>query len=455
MKRGMVFLWSALGLFIFIVVCFLALKIWFDAYLRSDGFRKLISGVAFGAIQARGEFLPFHYSGTTIYTDGFQARGAGTAFFDQLRADQMRAEFNLRGILKHAWEIDELELQQLQITVGNQKNREPAPSPAPGAGGPGWLPSKVDLRQADIEDASLEWAGETRRASVKGTKLTITPEAAGSMSGENAANPGSWNILAEGGHIATGDLPGLEVSSAKLRYRRPSLFILDSEFKCKEEGSLTASGEINFEQSLDLELKLNGVPLRPLLPVDWRRRLDGNLYGDIRLLSAMPLTGEPDMEGSLSLAQARVEALPILDQIALFTRSQQFRTLSLSKASGDFKRTQTRLEVKNFVAEAEGLIRMEGAFTVQDGRIDGAFQIGVTPGSLQWLPGSQGKVFTDSREGYLWTHLHLTGPVESPIEDLTPRLVQAAQGAIIDKAQKALTDPAGTLLDGVKSLLPP
>jgi hypothetical protein len=189
--------------------------------------------------------------------------------------------------------------------------------------------------------------------------------------------------------------------------------------------------------------------------MDWRKRLDGNLYGDVHVRSPMPMTGAPDLEGSLSLTQGRLEALPVLDQIATFTRSQQFRTLALSTASGDFKRKGDKLEVTNFIAESKGLIRIEGAFTVQNSLMDGTFQVGVTPGSLQWLPGSQGKVFTASREGYLWTSMRLTGPVDSPTEDLTPRLVAAAQGAIIEGVEKTIKDPAGTVLDTVKSLLSP
>src|SRR5689334_23899359 len=63
-----------------------------------------------------------------------------------------------------------------------------------------------------------------------------------------------------------------------------------------------------------------------------------------------------------------------------------------------------------------------GAFTVETGLIDGAFQVGVTPGSLQWLPGAQAKVFTESRGGYVWAPMRLTGPVNKPQDDLTGRL---------------------------------
>ncbi len=451
-----VFLVAALCLGVAAILAFLALNIWFNAFLKSDKFRLIISHAALGAVQADGEFLPFHYAGTTIYTDGFQAGGVGTAFFDRLQGDQMRAAFNLHGMLKHTWQIDELDLQRLQISVASSEEREgraPVEPARTTPGGWGILPNKVDLRQAVVEDANIEWKGRADRpGGVTATRLTVTPD--DSNNSADATHPGAWNILAEGGHLAEIGLPELGIGSARLKYRRPSLFVLDSELKCKDSGTLAVSGEINFTQALDLDIKLNGVPAAPLLPMDWRKRLEGNLNGDVHVRSAMPMTGAPDMEGSLSLSQGRLEALPVLDQIATFTRSQQFRTLDLSIASGDFKRTATRLEVKNFILESKGLIRMEGAFNVVDSTLDGTFQVGVTPGSLQWLPGSQGKVFTASREGYLWTSVRLSGPVGSPTEDLTPRLVAAAQGAIIEGVEKTVKDPVGTVLEGVKSFLP-
>ena len=412
---------SLAGLGVAAILAFLALNIWFNGFIKSDRFRQIISRAALGALQAEGDFQPFHYAGTTVYTDGFQADGVGTAFFDELRGDQMRAEFNLHGLLKHTWQIDDLELQRLRITVASGREREQRPSAppeTPSNGGWGFLPNRVDLRQAVIADTDFDWkSGSDRPGAVNGMKLTITPE-----DSSDSAEPGSsrsWNILAEGGSLSEAGFPDLDISSAKLRYRKPSLFVLDSELRCKDTGTLAVSGEVNFEQSMDLTIHLNGVPAQPLLSVDWRKRLEGNLYGDIHVRSPMPMTGAPDLEGSISLAQGRLEALPVLDQIATFTRSQQFRTLDLSTASGDFKRTATRLEVTHFILESKGLIRVEGAFTVENSLMDGTFDVGVTPGSLQWLPGSQGKVFTVSREGYLWTPMRLTGPVGSPTEDLT------------------------------------
>ena len=80
-------------------------------------------------------------------------------------------------------------------------------------------------------------------------------------------------------------------------------------------------------------------------------------------------------------------------------------------------------------------------------------QVGVTPSSLQWLPGSQARVFTVARDGYLWTPMRLAGPLEEPEEDLSPRLIAAAQGAIIDKATDTARDVIDSAKDAAKSAL--
>jgi hypothetical protein len=127
--------------------------------------------------------------------------------------------------------------------------------------------------------------------------------------------------------------------------------------------------------------------------------------------------------------------------------------LNLNNVSGDFTRDDRRLHVKNFVAESDGLIRAEGEFTIENGNIDGNFQVGVTPSSLQWLPGSQAKVFTVSRGGYVWAPMHLTGPANKPTEDLSPKLIAAAQGAVIEGVQNAAGEAVKTGKDAAKSVL--
>ena len=157
--------------------------------------------------------------------------------------------------------------------------------------------------------------------------------------------------------------------------------------------------------------------------------------------------------GSLSVARGELTALPVLDQIALFTGTQQFRRLSLSRVSADFRQDGAKLRVTKFVAESVGLIRIEGDFIVENSAIDGTFQVGVTPSSLAFIPGSREKVFTESRGGYLWAPMRLTGPLNKPAEDLTARLSRAAGDAVVDTAKGAAEEAVKTGKDVIKNAL--
>jgi hypothetical protein len=143
----------------------------------------------------------------------------------------------------------------------------------------------------------------------------------------------------------------------------------------------------------------------------------------------------------------------VLDQIATFTATQQFRRLALKRAEGDFQQDGKKLQVSKFIMESEGLIRVEGDFTVENSMIDGTFQVGVSPACLQWMPGSRERVFVTNHDGYVWTPMRLVGPVDKPKEDLTPRLIAAMQGAVIEGAQSAVKEGIKTGTDAVKGAL--
>jgi hypothetical protein len=85
--------------------------------------------------------------------------------------------------------------------------------------------------------------------------------------------------------------------------------------------------------------------------------------------------------------------------------------------------------------------------------IDGTFQVGVTPASLQWLPGSQERVFTQQRGGYVWTPMRVTGPARKPQEDLSPRLIAAAQRAVIEGVESTVRDTIKSGKDAAKGAL--
>ena len=421
-------------------------RAWIESYLKSDRFRAFVSRKTSETLAAQGEFAPLHFSGTTFYSDGFKARGSTQSWFSEMRIDQIRADVSARRFFDRVWQIERIEAQQLAIRLDGPRIELPPAPPVPPdtikPRGGRWFPDRVEIGSAAIRETSLSWGGtDASSGSLERTALGIAP------------HEGGWNILGTGGRLRHGGFPPAELIAASLRYHEPTLFIQSAELRQGASGALSVSGEVEFGRSLDLRTTFVALPITPHLPEDWRVRLRGDLAGDLNIRSPLPTAGELVCSGTVNLVNGQLDALPILDQIALFTRTQQFRRLSLSKASAKFTQQRERLEVQEFVAESEGLIRVEGTFAVENSIIDGTFQVGVTPASLQWLPGSQERVFTEQRGGYLWTAMRLTGPVAKPEEDLSPRLIAAAQGAVIQGVENTVKDAVQTGKDAAKGAL--
>lgn len=453
--------WTLLALALIFVGGFIAFRIWFFGYLKSDAFRHLIGGLTSNQIKADGEYLPFSFNDSAIYSDGYKAQGTAQASFSDLRAEQIRAQINLGGLWKHAWQIDEIDIQHIEVALGHAaEGAGPSPAPAPEAvpqesyAVPSmpkfkWLPDHVDLRKVIIHETDLKWGGGTPHAgAINDAALTITPDG------------DAWIIACDSGSIVQQGQPKLAIQQADLRYQRPTLFITDADLRYNADSNIELSGEINFEKEFDVRAKLNNIPITPLLRPDWRAKLRGNLSGNVHINSALPIAGGPDVDGKLSLAQGQLEALPVLDKIAAFTSTERFRRISLTRVTANFSRTDSLLKVTSLLAESEGLIRVEGDFTVQNGMIDGTFQVGITTSSIMMLPAAlQTQVFSSSHGGYVWTTMHLTGPVDHPSEDLSTRLLAATPGAIIDTARDAAkgvidnVPGAGTVIDEGKKAI--
>ena len=406
----------------------------FAWYLRSEGFRQRIAAAVGHALKAEGTFLPLQLVDGTFYSDRFVARGNSGAFFSELQADQIRAAFNWRGFFHRTCLIDELNVQQLIIRFANRSGAEATPvkvAPQQNRSSERW---KLDLRKANVAQSTWTWATNDGTAgSITGSSFTLTPSS------------DSWLIDASSGKLSQTGWPVLSIESAKLRYTSSSLFVTESVLRTGT-GRITLSGEIDFKQAANLQTQFADVPVAPLLPPDWRVRLTGKVAG-VASIHAPLSDGSVHVEGHMQLVDGQVEALPLLDQIATFTRTERFRRLSLSKASLSFTRDAKLITAKDIVVESEGLMRIEGACTVVNDQIDGVFQIGVSSASLQWLPGSQARVFTIAHDGYFWTPLRLTGPVAHPNEDLTSRLVAAAAGELLQNSEEAVRDTVKSVLD--------
>jgi hypothetical protein len=232
------------------------------------------------------------------------------------------------------------------------------------------------------------------------------------------------------------------------------LYVTEVDLRSGEGGRLAVTGEVGGpEGPFAIRLEWTGVDSAALLAPEWRERLSGKVSGDV------DLTGREGREalavGKFLLTEGTLVGLPMQREIATFTRSPQFERIPLHEVSGEFVVDGGRTVVRNFVAESKGLLRLEGEVRIgAGGELAGDFQIGVTPQTLQWLPGSQERVFTESRSGYRWTSLTVGGTVVRPTEDLSGRLAGAtvdeavAVGTrLLEEAPERARDAVGEVLD--------
>ena len=424
------------GLAVGLVLIVIGARIWLGLYLHSDGFRKLVSQKTSAALHAEGEYLPLHWTGTTAYSDGFYARGLPGSPLKELRADQIRADLEVSGLFHSAWRVSGLDIQRLQTSIGSVDTAPVAASSAPATASSG-RSMRLELEPIRIHDGNIQWAmGGTASGAVRRAQMVFTPGDA------------SWEASASSGELVLLDWQPMRIEQARVRLQRDALFITDSHLQLPDGGKLSASGQIGLgaARESDLTLHFADVPVTPWLPKDWRGRLVGQARGETRLRGRLSGTDALSTEGKVELTGAKLEALPVLNRLAVFTGSEQFRQLQLEKASAEFTWKPTRLAVQKLVMESRGLLRVEGAFTVEKDVIAGEFDVGVSASTLRWLPGARTRVFTVERDGYQWTKVKVQGPTSDIQEDLSTRLITAAGTELFE-------DTKGTVQKGAETLL--
>ena len=406
-----------------------------NAWLRSDAFRLFLNKKTSSFFHVEGQYQPIQWTGFSFYTDGYQATGVSGSPFSELRTEQIRAEFYPQGIFHRAWQINDLQIQRLKIGFVPPTSTSIEPPSVPSSTGQSsWIPNRLDIRHAQIQQTDLNWSFAGGAGGLQEMRVTLEPE-------ETALR-----ASAVGGRLFQSGFPTLKVDHLKIRYQHPDLFITDSLFKLGDSGAINLSGQLRLDRgmALDLQSSFSGVSVTQFLPEDWRAKFHGNAAGEATAKGSDSI----QIIGKLNLNNAQLEALPILDKIAAFTSTVQFRRLTLNTATVDFNWTKSKCNFTHLIVESQGLIRVEGDFVVENGNLNGTFMVGVTPTSLRWLPGSQERVFTQERAGFVWTPVKVTGPISSLQEDLSPRLMNAAKEQILHDVQ----DVKGTLQKGVQGV---
>jgi len=426
--------WIALAvLFVAIAGTFVAATVWFDSYLRSRELLELVTGLTGRSFHSDARIEPLRWTGSSAFTEQVGLTGRPGSVVREVAASQVRAELNWRAAFSGIWRVDEISMTQFDGDFGppgaadGAEVQPVAPKPS---GLAALLPRKFELGQAKIAAANIAYE-QARATSVR---LLVTPDGVG------------WRFDGNGGTLNVPFLPALEILHFRAREQGGDFFLTESALGLGESGKISASGESGGDGLL--RVSWTGIRSRDVLDAKVQNHLEGKLSGSAEIRPP------GSVRGKFQLVDGRVENVKALAAVADFTGNPSFRRMPLQEMSSDFSYENGVLQLTAFIAESKGLLRVEGAGRLApDGKIEGRFQIGVTPQTLQWLPGSRERVFTVARNGYLWTELVLGGTLENPTEDLTARLTRAMGGAVIEQGAGLIKEAPAKAIDGAKTIL--
>lgn len=427
-------LWITAGVFLILLAgAAVAISLWTGSYIRSDSFRRLIANATGGAFGATADFDPLRWTGSSVYSESARLEGKAGGALKHLEAVQLRAGINWRAAFSGVWMVDEISIARLEGEWGAPAKTTgpavPEKSQSP-AGIAALLPHRFELGILKIGKANLAFGG-TR---VLNSSVSVKPDGTG------------WLFQGTGGELRMPWPPPLAIANFRVREQGGDFFLMEGNLRLGSSGKIVASGE-----SADggkIRVTWEDVRAGDVLSGEWRRYLEGTLSGNAQVAF-------PDrVEGTFHLGDGCVENVPMLGTVADFTGNPSFRRMPLQEAGGNFTCDKGNLDVKKFYAESKGLMRIEGNVRIgKGGELEGHFEIGVTSQTLQWLPGSRERVFKKERNGYLWTDLTVGGTVANPTENLSPRLLTAMGGAVIEKGTNLIKDVPGTAGEGVKDVL--
>jgi hypothetical protein len=384
-------------------------------YVESDGFRsELEKQTAKGLHFPNGHYEPIKRSGMwTAESAGFQAK-EGRKAMQSMDARGITAKFNPWGVFLRRWQLDEVRVQGGEVGI---QVYEPKPESTPTKP---WfhvfLPQRVYLKRVESGPADVTWRFRGEKGGFFATRLLITPHGR------------DFNYQATGGTMRNALIPELRLRRTRILITKTwlTLYGLDVQPRTGETGSIHAEGKAGTgeDRSVDFKIDIDKLPIDDWLPSGWREHVAGAATGKVHWKGKNPKIETSQIEAALRVDDGRVSKLPFLEKLATLTNEKELEHLSLNECSLELDWNYPKAEIKNLAVEDKGKFRAEGTIRIDNRALDGAIELGVTRRLLDWLPKPE-EVFPRERDGYLWTTVHLSGTLDKPEQDLSPRIMDA------------------------------
>jgi hypothetical protein len=383
-------------------------------YVESDAFRAAMEDET-----AKGlHFLATHYSSIhrtsalVAQSESFQASD-GVRALKSLDAHGIKARFNPWGVLVRQWRFSDIRIESGEVTIQIYEANPEAIRPKP------WfsifLPNQVFLKHVESEHSNISWQFRGEQAGFLGTRLLITPHGR------------DFEYLATGGRLKMALFPELELRRAHILITKTLLTIYDIDLASNSSRDESIHGEghagIGKDKTVDVEASFDRVSIDAWLPARLKRSLSGDASGKVHWGGENPKLESSFGEGTLFVRDGRIQNLAFLKKVAELARNKSLESLQLDDCSLGFTWRYPKIDIKDITIEQKGKFRIEGAIVVDRRALHGTLRLGLTRRYLDWLPNPE-EVFNREQSGYLWTTVHLSGTIDEPKQDLSPRIIE-------------------------------
>jgi hypothetical protein len=417
LRRKLLLYSGAIAIF-FVVLALVGTAIFFSPllthYVEGNGFRAAMEDeTAKGLHFPRSRYSPIRRtSALTAQSESFGASN-GEKAMKSLDAHGITARFNPWGLFVRQWRFNYVHVQSgdvaIQIYEANPEEVTPKPWFA------FFLPNRVYVQRIESEQANVTWRLRGERAGFFGTRLLITPHGP------------DFEYVATGGRLKMALLPDLDLRRAHLLITKTLLTVYDVDLASNSDSDESiraqANAGIGKNKSVDFKTNFNAVPIRPWLPAEWKGRFNGSAFGDLHWAGKDPKLENSSGEGSLRIRNGRIDDLPLLEKLAELSQKKSFERLELNECSLTFEWRYPKIDIKDILVEEKGKFRVEGEISIERRRLRGTVRLGLTREYLDWLPNPE-EVFSRRESGYLWTNVHLSGTIDEPGQDLSPRIIE-------------------------------
>ena len=417
MRRKLLIYSAAIAIF-FLIAAGVGVAVFYSPllthYIESDAFRTAMENeTAKGLHFPQCRYSPIRRtSALTAQTESFEARN-GEKAMKSLNARGITATFNPLGVFVRQWRFTDVSVQSGDVEIQIYKAHPEAVVPKP------WfaifLPNKVYLKRIESPQANITWRFRGERAGFFGTQLVITPHGP------------DFEYVATGGRMKMALLPDLDLRRTHLLITKTLLTVYDIDLASNSSSAETihvqANAGIGKDESVDLRANINQVPIRSWLPGEWKEHLTGSAFGDLHWAGKDPRLESSSGEGSLRLSEGRIDNLPVLEKLAEIAQKKSFEHLELNACSLSFGWKYPKIDINNIAIEERGKFRIEGEMSIEQRRLRGTIRLGLTREYLDWLPNPE-EVFSRKQGGYLWTNVRLSGTIDDPGQDLSPRIIE-------------------------------